>query len=99
MPGSAPRVAALFWALLIALTPAAAASARPTGSSDGPADVALAIGLTTAAAVLTGLWLRSRYRRETEAEADGADGADGADRADGADGADGAARPTDGGGR
>ncbi|MGW0395234.1 hypothetical protein ACWDYJ_31020 [Streptomyces sp. NPDC003042] len=64
MPGTAPRVAALLWALLIALTPAAAAWARPVGSADGPADVALALGLTTAAAVATGLWLRSRYRRD-----------------------------------
>ncbi|MFI8280277.1 hypothetical protein ACIGBH_36300 [Streptomyces sp. NPDC085929] len=72
MPGPAPRVAALLWALLIALTPAAAASARPTGSADGPADVALAIGATTTAAVATGLWLRSRYRREDDAEHRGA---------------------------
>ncbi|MFH7593636.1 hypothetical protein WDV06_00825 [Streptomyces racemochromogenes] len=64
MPGTAPRLVALLWGLLIALTPAAAAWARPVGSADGPADVALAIGLTTAAAVVTGLWLRSRYRRE-----------------------------------
>ncbi|MEU9039198.1 hypothetical protein AB0D45_30435 [Streptomyces sp. NPDC048352] len=34
------------------------------GSADGPADVALAIAVTTAAAVATGLWLRSRYRRD-----------------------------------
>ncbi|MFE1789611.1 hypothetical protein ACFW7J_14695 [Streptomyces sp. NPDC059525] len=67
MPGTAPRLAALLWALLLALTPAAAAWARPVGSADGPADVALAVGLTTTAATATGLWLRSRYRRE-EAE-------------------------------
>ncbi|MFD8146064.1 hypothetical protein [Streptomyces sp. NPDC059708] len=73
MPGTAPRVAALLWALLIALTPAAAAWARPVGSADGPADVALAIGLTAAAATATGLWLRSRYRRE-EAEQRGTGG-------------------------
>ncbi|MEU7556253.1 hypothetical protein AB0B01_28665 [Streptomyces sp. NPDC044571] len=64
MPGTASRVAALLWALLIALSPAAAASARPTGSADGPADVALATGVTIVAAVVTGLWLRSRYRRD-----------------------------------
>ncbi|MGW7103390.1 hypothetical protein [Streptomyces sp. NPDC054838] len=58
------RLAALLWALsLVAMTPAAA-WARPVGSADGPADVALAIGVTTAAAVATGLWLRSRYRRD-----------------------------------
>ncbi|MFD7082573.1 hypothetical protein ACFYXV_26950 [Streptomyces sp. NPDC002181] len=68
MPGPAPRVAALLWALLLTLTPAAAASARPTGSADGPADVALAIGATTVAAAATGLWLRSRYRREEDSE-------------------------------
>lgn len=64
MPGTAPRLAALLWALLIALTPAAAAWARPVGTADGPGDVALAIGVTTVAAVATGLWLRSRYRRD-----------------------------------
>ncbi|MET9961114.1 hypothetical protein ABZ128_19015 [Streptomyces sp. NPDC006326] len=71
MPGTAPRVAALrwalpalLWALLIAPGPAAAASARPTGPVDGPADVALAVGATSAAAAVTGLWLRSRYRRD-----------------------------------
>ncbi|GLW01697.1 hypothetical protein ACIP46_39600 [Streptomyces lavendulae] len=64
MPGTAPRLAALLWALLIAFTPAAAAWARPVGTADGPGDVALAIGVTTAAAVATGLWLRSRYRRD-----------------------------------
>ncbi|MFD3698432.1 hypothetical protein ACFWUZ_20170 [Streptomyces sp. NPDC058646] len=63
MPGPAARSAALLWALLLALTPAAPAWARPAGSADGPGDVALAIGLTTAAALATGLWLRSRYRR------------------------------------
>ncbi|AZM90219.1 MULTISPECIES: hypothetical protein [Streptomyces] len=64
MPGTARSLAALCWALLLVLTPAAAAWARPVGSADGPADVALAVGLTTAAAVATGLWLRSRYRRD-----------------------------------
>ncbi|MFG2880488.1 hypothetical protein ACGFYU_36660 [Streptomyces sp. NPDC048337] len=64
MPGPAARLAALLWALLITLTPAAGAWARPVGQADGPADVAMAIGLTAAAAAATGLWLRSRYRRE-----------------------------------
>lgn len=68
MPGPAARLAALLWALLISLTPAAAAWARPAGSADGPADVALAIGLTSAAAVATGLWLRSRYRRDGDTD-------------------------------
>jgi hypothetical protein len=68
MPGPAPRVAALLWALFLALTPAAAAWARPVGTADGPGDIALAIGVTTAAAVATGLWLRSRYRRDEEAD-------------------------------
>ncbi|MFD3871013.1 hypothetical protein [Streptomyces sp. NPDC058623] len=72
MPGTAPRVAALLWALIIALTPGAA-WARPVGSADGPADVALAVGVTTAAAVATGLWLRSRYRREEPTRDDGPD--------------------------
>ncbi|MEJ8643660.1 hypothetical protein WKI68_24370 [Streptomyces sp. MS1.HAVA.3] len=45
--------------------------ARPVGSADSPADVALAIGLTTAAAAATGWWLRSRYRRD--ADTDGGD--------------------------
>ncbi|MEU8437165.1 hypothetical protein AB0F18_30550 [Streptomyces sp. NPDC029216] len=90
MPGTAPRLAALLWALLIALTPAAAAWARPVGSADGlaawarpvgsadgPADVALAVGLTTAAATATGLWLRSQYRREeAEHRGSGGDGGD-----------------------
>lgn len=76
MPGTAPRLAALLWALLIALTPAAAAWARPVGTADGPGDVALAIGVTTAAAVATGLWLRSRYRRD-DAEDSGAGREDG----------------------
>ncbi|MYT23981.1 hypothetical protein GTW69_27480 [Streptomyces sp. SID7760] len=76
MPGPAPRVAALLWALLLTLTPAAAASARPTGSADGPADVALAIGATTVAAVATGLWLRSRYRREEDPPGRGREGDD-----------------------
>ncbi|WP_405979548.1 hypothetical protein [Streptomyces sp. NBC_00158] len=75
MPGSARPLAALLWALLLVLTPAAAAWARPVGSADGPADVALAIGVTAAAAVATGLWLRSRYRRDgTEPEHPGRGG-------------------------
>ncbi|MBT2405279.1 MULTISPECIES: hypothetical protein [unclassified Streptomyces] len=76
MPGPAPRLAALLWALLLAFTPAAVAWARPVGTADGPADVTLAFGLTTAAAVATGLWLRSRYRRD---EADGGRGAESSD--------------------
>ncbi|MCX4526622.1 MULTISPECIES: hypothetical protein [unclassified Streptomyces] len=76
MPGPAPRLAALLWALLIALAPAAAAWARPVGTADGPADVALAVGLTTAAAVATGLWLRSRYRRDEGETRRGAEGGD-----------------------
>ncbi|WP_327414795.1 hypothetical protein [Streptomyces sp. NBC_01233] len=64
MPGSAARLTALLWALLVAFTPAAAAWARPVGSADSPADVALSVGLTSAAAALTGWWLRSRYRRD-----------------------------------
>ncbi|MFD3807374.1 hypothetical protein ACFWSF_08645 [Streptomyces sp. NPDC058611] len=67
MPGPAARLAALFWALLLASAPAATAWARPVGTADGPGDVALAVGLTTAAAVATGLWLRSRYRRDEDA--------------------------------
>ncbi|MDJ0384114.1 hypothetical protein [Streptomyces sp. G-G2] len=55
---------ALGWALLLALTPASA-WAKPVGTADGPGDVALAIGATSAAAAATGLWLRSRYRRES----------------------------------
>ncbi|MEU5809568.1 MULTISPECIES: hypothetical protein [unclassified Streptomyces] len=89
MPGPAPRLAALLWALLLALTPAAAAYARPaasarplgndrpTGTADGPADVALAVGLTGAAAFATGLWLRSRHRRDGVSDAGGrSDGGD-----------------------
>ncbi|MGE7390948.1 hypothetical protein ACQKM2_36300 [Streptomyces sp. NPDC004126] len=79
MPGTARSLAALCWALLLVLTPAAAAWARPVGSADGPADVALAIGATTAAAVATGLWLRSRYRRDgagTEHPRGGGEGGD-----------------------
>ncbi|MGW5851490.1 hypothetical protein ACWFQ8_26695 [Streptomyces sp. NPDC055254] len=64
MPGPAARFTALLWALLLTFAPAAAAWARPAGSADGPADVALAIGLTAAAAAATGLWLRYRYRRD-----------------------------------
>uniref|UniRef100_A0AAU2JRP5 Uncharacterized protein n=1 Tax=Streptomyces sp. NBC_00049 TaxID=2903617 RepID=A0AAU2JRP5_9ACTN len=71
MPGPAARLAALLWGLLIALdvlgSTAATAWARPVGTADGPADVALAVGLTTGAAVATGLWLRSRYRRDAAA--------------------------------
>ncbi|MFF4425136.1 hypothetical protein ACFY04_30915 [Streptomyces sp. NPDC001549] len=66
MPGSAARLATLLWALLIVSAPAAAAWAGPAGSADSPADVALAIGLTSAAAAATGWWLRSRYRRGTD---------------------------------
>ncbi|AWZ06181.1 MULTISPECIES: hypothetical protein [unclassified Streptomyces] len=77
MPGPAPRLAALLWALLIALAPAATAWARPVGTADGPGDVALAIGVTISAAVATGLWLRSQYRRTDAAEA--AEGTDGGD--------------------
>ncbi|MER6201936.1 hypothetical protein ABT234_31770 [Streptomyces sp. NPDC001586] len=69
MPGSAVRLTALLWALLIAFAPAAAAWTRPVGSADSPADVALAIGLTSVAAAATGWWLRSRYRRDGGAEA------------------------------
>ncbi|MGW6703515.1 hypothetical protein ACWGDE_01290 [Streptomyces sp. NPDC054956] len=76
MPGTAPRLAALLWALLIALAPAATAWAGPVGTADGPGDVALAIGVTTAAAAATGLWLRSRYRREGPDSAEGTDGGD-----------------------
>ncbi|MCM1971077.1 MULTISPECIES: hypothetical protein [unclassified Streptomyces] len=72
MPGPAPRLAALTWALLIAFVPVTPARASPVGTADGPGDVALAIGVTTAAATATGLWLRSRYRR-SEAEADATD--------------------------
>ncbi|MFD0271909.1 hypothetical protein ACFVGY_35875 [Streptomyces sp. NPDC127106] len=89
MPGSASRLVAPSLALLIALTPAAAAAARPsaaartpgparpTGTADGPADVALAVGLTGAAAFATGLWLRSRYRRDAASDTGGrAEGGD-----------------------
>ncbi|MEV7523259.1 hypothetical protein [Streptomyces sp. NPDC091371] len=71
MPGPAARLAALLWALLIVSAPAGAAWARPAGSADGPADVALAVGLTAAAALATGLWLRSRYRRDGDADGGG----------------------------
>ncbi|MFE2286823.1 hypothetical protein ACFXDJ_21960 [Streptomyces sp. NPDC059443] len=75
MPGPAPRLAALFWALLIALAPAAPARASPVGTADGPGEVVLAIGVTTTAAAATGLWLRSRYRREDpDSTSDGTDG-------------------------
>ncbi|MCX4714511.1 hypothetical protein [Streptomyces virginiae] len=66
MPGSAARRAALLRALLIVSVPAAAAWARPAGSADSPADVALAVGLTTAAAAATGWWLRSLHRRDSD---------------------------------
>ncbi|MGW3326138.1 hypothetical protein [Streptomyces virginiae] len=66
MPGSAARLATLLWAVLIVSASAAAAWARPVGSADSPADVALAIGLTSAAAAATGWWLRSRYRRDSD---------------------------------
>ncbi|MGW6860857.1 hypothetical protein [Streptomyces xanthophaeus] len=68
MPGPAARLVPLLWALLLVLSPAAPAWARSVGSADGPGDIALAIGLTTAAAAVTGLWLRSRYRREDPAD-------------------------------
>ncbi|MFG2986755.1 hypothetical protein ACGFYQ_36855 [Streptomyces sp. NPDC048258] len=83
MPGPAARLAALLWALLIALdilgAPAATAWARPVGSADGPGDVALAIGLTTAAAVATFLWLRYRRRRTGGADGPGPRHAEGGD--------------------
>ncbi|MFG2977804.1 hypothetical protein ACGFYY_33030 [Streptomyces sp. NPDC048331] len=66
MPGSAARLATLLRALLIVSAPAAAAGARPVGSADGPADVALAVGPTSAAAAATGWWPRSRYRRDSD---------------------------------
>ncbi|WP_329196968.1 MULTISPECIES: hypothetical protein [unclassified Streptomyces] len=67
MPGPrrGPRFAAAFaWAVSLVALPPSPAWARPVGSADGPADVALAIAVTTAAAIATGLWLRSRYRRD-----------------------------------
>lgn len=116
MPGPAllpPRLAALLWAPLIVLAPAATAPAAtvgpgpvnvgpvdaaalggapvgsvtvgavtaparasPVGTADGPAEVALAIGVTTAAAAATGLWLRSRYRREDPDSVERTDGGD-----------------------
>ncbi|MEU9301881.1 hypothetical protein [Streptomyces sp. NPDC048269] len=82
MPGPAARLAALLWALLIALdilgAPVVTAWARPVGSADGPGDVTLAVALTTAAAVATGLWLRSR--RTGGADGPGARPAEGGDR-------------------
>lgn len=72
MPGPAPRLAALLWALLIASAPATQARASPVGTADGPGDVALAVGVTTTAAAATGLWLRSRYRRP-DTDPDGTD--------------------------
>ncbi|MER7762052.1 hypothetical protein [Streptomyces sp. NPDC097619] len=44
---------------------------RPVGTADGPGDVALAIGTTGAAAAATGLWLRSRYRRDAREQGGG----------------------------
>ncbi|MER6523323.1 hypothetical protein ABT246_41895 [Streptomyces sp. NPDC001553] len=76
MPRPAPRLAALLWALLLSTLTPTAAWARPVGSADGPADVALAVGVTTAAAVATGLWLRSRYRRDEAEEDRGAESGD-----------------------
>ncbi|MFD9301550.1 hypothetical protein ACFWCB_02440 [Streptomyces sp. NPDC060048] len=83
MPGPAPRLAALLWALLLALAPAATAWAGPVGAADGPvgtadgpADVALAVGATATAAFATGVWLRSRYRRDEARAVEGADGGD-----------------------
>ncbi|MEV8534744.1 hypothetical protein [Streptomyces sp. NPDC051211] len=70
----APRAAAVLWTLLFALAPVPdRAWAKPVGTADGPGDVALAIGATTAPAVATGLWLRSRYRRD-ESPSDGETG-------------------------
>lgn len=66
MPGSAARLATLLWALLIVSAPTAAAWGSPVGSADSPADVALAVAVTSAAAAATGWWLRSRYRRDAE---------------------------------
>lgn len=73
MPGSAARLTALLRALLVAFAPTAAAAVmtRPVRSADSPADVALAVGLTSTAAAATAWWLRSRYRRD--ADADGGD--------------------------
>ncbi|MCB5181755.1 hypothetical protein [Streptomyces antimicrobicus] len=72
MPGRAvSRVALLLGALLLLFAAAGPARAEPVGTADGPGDVALAIGLTTAAAAVTGLWLRRRYRRDEAAPRDG----------------------------
>ncbi|MFJ3926539.1 hypothetical protein [Streptomyces sp. NPDC090022] len=72
MPGRAvSRAALLGAALLLTLVPAGPAMAQPVGTADGPADVALAIGATTAASVATGLWLRHRYRYRREDAAPG----------------------------
>ncbi|RSS80114.1 hypothetical protein [Streptomyces sp. WAC06614] len=74
MPGRAvSRAALLVGALLLLFAAAGPARAEPVGTADGPGDIALAIGLTTAAAVVTGLWLRSRYRRDDAADRDGGD--------------------------
>ncbi|MEV7418750.1 hypothetical protein [Streptomyces sp. NPDC089919] len=58
---------ALGFALSAAPGHAAGRSGKPVGTADGPGDVALAIGTTGAAAAATGLWLRSRYRRDEAA--------------------------------
>nr|WSX51103.1 hypothetical protein OG409_20520 [Streptomyces sp. NBC_00974] len=92
MPGPAlpPCLAALLWAPLIVLAPAAAAPAAtvsaatataparasPVGTAEGLGDIALAIGVTTAAAAATGLWLRSRHRREDAEALEGTEGGD-----------------------
>ncbi|MBW5483097.1 hypothetical protein [Streptomyces bambusae] len=87
MPGRAvPRAALLLWALFLmaALTIGTARPARaePVGTADGPADVALAIGATGAAATATGLWLRWRHRRGQSSDG-GGDGAGGGEGGDG----------------
>ncbi|MGW6875238.1 hypothetical protein ACWGHA_23235 [Streptomyces xanthophaeus] len=109
MPGPAARLVPLLWALLLVLSPAAPAWARSVGSADGPGDIALAIGLTTAAAAVTGLWLRSRYRREDPADgrqdrssgssAVRADRTDRADRGSSRGGGGGGGRPGGSGGK
>ncbi|WKD33936.1 hypothetical protein [Streptomyces xanthophaeus] len=66
MPGSAARPAPLLRALPVVSAPAPAAWAGPVGPADGPADVGLAIGLSSAADGGSGWWLRSRYRRDTD---------------------------------
>ncbi|WP_424212575.1 hypothetical protein ACN20G_11030 [Streptomyces sp. BI20] len=61
------RAAALLTGALV-LLPAAPALARPLGTADGPGDVALAVGTTSAAALATGLWLRARHRRDHDGD-------------------------------